>query len=142
MANNLNNNNNMNDINNRITQLINDNAMYGRTDIFNLGNNNKSHNIQNNNTINNNNNKNNIINNNNNTNNTNNNNEININQKTNQNPSTNKLENEIESQINNIKECISIQYKYYEKLAHLVMLFYSQVLSIKKLKEQDYILQV
>lgn len=49
----------------------------------------------------------------------------------------NKFENVLESQINNLKECINIQNIYFNQLVRLVVLFYQQVVSIKQLNEQN-----
>ena len=153
--NNINNNNN-NNISDKIKQLIKNNALYGHTNIFNLNNNknrpqnnnninnmNNSNNINNQNNINQNLNRNNLNNNiNNNINpninvNTNANINPNINSSTNNNNNFDKFENVLESQLNNLKECINIQNTYFNQLLRLVCLFYEQVVAIKQLNEQN-----
>jgi len=117
----------------RINQLINNNSLYGNANIFNLENNNN--NIQNNTGINNN------INKNVNKSNINNNNNIqNLNSNANNNNNNNNyilLGNELNSQINSLKECIHVQQFYYEQIEQLVNLFYAEVMKIKQLDEQS-----
>ena len=144
-----------NNINDRINQLIKNNTLYGHTNIFNFGNNNSKNKTPNNNKINNINNLNNINNNINNQNNINPNlnrnnlnnnlnNNMNANTNTNVNANTNnnnnnfeKFENDLEIQLNNLKECINIQNTYFNQLLALVVKFYEQVVTIKQLNEQN-----
>ena len=116
----------------RINQLINNNPLYGNTNILNLENNNNNNNNQNNTGINNNINKNvnkNNINSNNNS--------PNLNSNINNNNNFMLLGNELNSQIKSLKDCISVQHFYYEQIEQLVNLFYLEVLKIKALDEQS-----